>query len=232
MAKPTAQVSKPLFHATTVTTILGMRGCGKTFLSRKIQELYPRVIVIDVTGEYSDGVECHTFEEFCTALENSLNQSNFRIIFHSDMDAGVDEKLVIENIIRLTMKRSSAHEAKFNNLLLVLEEVQHYSNSHSLPHYMRQCYLIGRHHGVALLATSQRPAEVHKTIISQSHNIFAGKCFENNDIKYLSGIFGENIDQLTVIPEREFLLKTDSSIKKVKNNLEISVNTPDNVNSG
>lgn len=200
---------------------MGTRGCGKTHLSRTIQKLYPRVVIIDITGEYTDGIECYTFEEFCIALEESLKQKEFRIIFHSHMDAGEEEKEHIDQIIRLTMIRSSAPEADYNNLLLVCEEVQNYSTVHSLPKYMRKCLLIGRHYGLACIFTSQRPGEVHKTILSQSHNVFAGTCVEANDLKYLSQRFGENADQLPELPERSFLLhRLRKPIKKVTNDLD------------
>lgn len=215
--------SNPLFAATSVTTILGSRGCGKTFLSRTIQKLYPRVIIIDVTGEYTDGVECHTFDEFCDALKESLKQEKFRIIFHSHMDAGDEERDHIDHIIRLTMIRSAAPEAKFNNVLLVCEEVQNYSNTHALPQYLKKCLLIGRHHGVACIFTSQRPGEVNKTILSQSHNVFAGTCAEPNDIKYLSQRLGPEAERLHTIPERKFLLhRIREPLKIVNNSLDSS----------
>lgn len=224
--------SKAIFDAVTVTTVLGFRGCGKTYLSRKIQSLYPRVIVIDVTGEYSDGIECHDFEEFSKAILESTDKENFRIIFHSHMDAGPEEKDVIDHCIRLAMLRSSAPEAKFNNLLLVLEEVQNYSNSHSIPHYLRYSYLTGRHHGMAILATSQRPAEVHKTILSQSHNLFVGNVQEQNDIKYLASRLGDNADLLYTLPQRKFILQRGAEpIKFLNNDLEITEKTIDNENT-
>ncbi len=219
--KPPRSKPAPLFTATSVTSILGTRGCGKTHLSREVQKLYPRVVIIDITGEYSDGIECYTFEEFCEALENTLHQKEFRIVFHSNMDAGDEEKEEIDHIIRLCMIRSSAPEADHNNLLLVCEEVQNYSTVHTLPKYMRKCLLIGRHYGVAMVFTSQRPAEVHKVILSQSHNLFAGTVVEPNDLKYLSQRIGDEAEQLPEMPERTFLLhRIREPIKKVKNTLD------------
>ncbi|MGE3263587.1 MAG: DUF87 domain-containing protein [Bacteriovoracia bacterium] len=228
MAKATRSKVKPLFDATTVTSILGMRGCGKTYLSRKIQEMYPRVIIIDVTGEYRDGTECYDFEEFVDALRLSLKQEKFRIIFHSHMDAGAEEKSVIEQCIRLAMIRSSAKEADYNNLLLVLEEVQNYSTAHALPHYLRYAYLTGRHEGVALLATSQRPAEVHKTILSQSHNLFVGMCQDANDVKWLSSRLKGHAERLYTLPERKFFLQRGKEeIKILNNDLVLTENVVD-----
>jgi len=230
MGKKITPKSKNLFDAVTVTTVLGFRGCGKTYLSRKIQSLYPRVIIIDVTGEYSDGIECHDFEEFSKAIIDSSEKEHFRIIFHSHMDAGPEEKDTLDHCIRLAMLRSSAPEAKFNNLLLVLEEVQNYSNSHSIPHYMRYAYLTGRHHGMAVLATSQRPAEVHKTILSQSHNLFVGNVQELNDIKYLSSRLGEHSEKLYTLPQRKFILQRGAEpIIFLNNDLELTETKVNNV---
>jgi len=207
-----------------------MRGCGKTYLSRKIQEFYPRVVIIDVTGEYNDGTECYTFDEFAAALTQSLTQEKFRIIFHSHMDAGSEEKEVIEHCIRLALIRSSAPEAKFNNLLLVYEEVQNYSTAHSMPHYLRYSYLTGRHHGVAILATSQRPAEVHKTILSQSHNLFAGLCQDPNDVKWLSSRLKDKSEMLYTLPKKQFFLQRGTeNVKLLNNDLELIAAPTDNI---
>lgn len=230
MARKIIRKSEPLFDAVTVTSILGMRGCGKTHLSRKIQELYPRVVIIDVTGEYTDGIECYTFEDFAKALTDSLELEKFRIIFHSHMDAGAEEKEVIEHCIRLALIRSSAEEAKFNNLLLVYEEVQNYSSAHSMPHYLRYSYLTGRHHGVAILATSQRPAEVHKTILSQSHNLFAGLCQDPNDIKWLSSRLKDRAEKLYTLPKRQFFLQRGTeNVKLLNNELELIAAPAENI---
>lgn len=185
-----------------------MRGCGKTYLSREIQKLYPRVIIIDVTNEYSDGVECHTFEEFVAAIIESEKQEKFRIIYHSHMDAGAEEQIIIDHCIRLALLRSSSPDAVSNNILLVLEEIQHYSNAHQLPHYMRYNFHTGRHHGAATLVTSQMPAQVHKTVISLSHNKFFGQCDEPNAVKYLSGFLEpEFAEKLPNLPDRHFILR-------------------------
>lgn len=72
------------------------------------------------------------------------------------------------------------------NCALVVEEIHMYMQREHLPHWLKNLILLGRHRKVAIIATSQRPAEVSKTFIAQCQHVFAGVFFEKNDLKYLT----------------------------------------------
>lgn len=200
-----------MFGSTEVVGILGMRGSGKTHLSRKIQSVYPRVIVLDVLAEYKNEEEntARTFEEFAQKLIASKDKNTFRIIVQFDF-ANADAEELAEETIRLAYARGS--------VLLVLEEVQYHASVHHMPRSLKRALLTGRHRDLAIVATSQRPGEVHKTLISQCSKLYLGRMYEYNDIRYLASILGPEAKSLMELPERDFIEFIPGKRKRVVNN--------------
>lgn len=189
------------FERTDVSIFMGMRGCGKSYLARRIQNIYPRKIIIDSLSEYSesDGTVVHDFDAYGKFLENKKgNNDPFTLIYQFDPDSTISG-VEFDQLLRVAYY--------FGNILVVIEEIQLYSNTHAMPHYLKQCLLTGRHQGLALIFTSQRPGEVHKTIVSQCHHIFVGRTIEGNDLRYLSHFLGENTEKLPLLPDRRFIYR-------------------------
>lgn len=183
--------------------ILGKRGSGKTTLSRKIQKhsAFQRLIIFDRLGEYSDekgeNVKiCETVPDFGAALKEFLKKPKFTLIFQFDIEA-------------------TNHDEDFNQLMralyylgnfcIVIDEVHNFASTHFLPQWLREVLLTGRHRKLALIGTSQRPAEVHKTLLSQCHHIFAGTLHEKNDVDYLSKVMGPEAERLSKLKPYHFL---------------------------
>ncbi|MEM3423568.1 MAG: DUF87 domain-containing protein [Nitrososphaeria archaeon] len=72
-----------------------------------------------------------------------------------------------------------------NNLTVVIEEVQEYANKFYMPPELAKIVRTGRRRGVTYIAISQRPAEVHNAIISNSHHRFIFRLDLPPDIIYL-----------------------------------------------
>lgn len=190
--------TEPLFHHTSVIAILGMRGVGKTTMSGYLQSLYPRQLIIDYLFEHEDGLVVHTFEELCAALLTHQNDAEFRIIFHWDHDYP-DQGLLFEETLKVARAAG--------RLLIAVEEIQEFIRPGFLPPAVRQLALLGRHDPSAFIFTSQRPAEVHKTLLSQAHVKIIGTMAEPNDIFYLGKFVGrDHAEALADLPPRVFTL--------------------------
>jgi hypothetical protein len=182
-----------------VVTVLGRRGWGKTSLSRILQNPFftGRVVIIDRMREYSNLVRADfaaSFHSFCELLKKHEDSSSCLIIYQVGTD---EEEIEFNEALRCIYH--------FGDCLLVIEEIHHFASPHSMPSQLREILLTGRHRGIALLSTSQRPGEVHKTILSQSSHVFAGSIHETNDLKYLSSFLGKDAEMLRVlkkIPQR------------------------------
>lgn len=192
---------------------MGQRGCGKSYLCKNIQKLWPKRVIIDSLGEYDDGEIVHSFPELTqklVELKNS-NSQNFAVVYQFDPESEISEE-EFNQIMRVCYH--------FGNIQIVVEEIQLYSTVHSMPHWLKQNLLIGRHQNLSLIFTSQRPGEVNKTVISQCSHIFVGKIVEGNDLNYLKATLGKEIQRLTNIPDRNFLYFNNGKIQQISNDLK------------
>jgi hypothetical protein len=192
-----------VFTSTDKFLVLGRSGCGKSYLARKIQTIYPKRIIFDPLGEYyserGPGVfHVTSFNEFSAKLVELKQKplKRFTIVFNFDPETS-DHRLIFNECLRLVYY--------FGNVLVVIEEAQLFATTHELCQWFRNMMLTGRHQGLALLFTSQRPGELHKTILSQCTHVFAGQLIDKNDMNYLSAVFGEKSKTLAHLSERRFL---------------------------
>jgi hypothetical protein len=191
---------------------MGRRGCGKSYLCKKIQSVWPRRIIIDSLSEYTEGDIVFNFFEFTEKLKyyKANNISQFEIVYQFDPENELSEE-EFNQIMRVSYY--------FGNVQVVIEECQLYSNPHKMPKWLKNSLLTGRHQNMSLLFTTQRPAELHKTILSQCTHIFCGQILEGNDLRYLSSFLGRESDKLPTLPERNFLYFTDKGVRQVTNEL-------------
>lgn len=212
-----------IFEATDVFLFLGRRRSGKSHLASRVSGAYPRKIIFDTLGEYSDshGYVCHSFEDFCKKILETENSDSFTIIYQFDVENS-DQTEEFNHAMRILWYRG--------NVFVLVEEVQNFASTHSLPHWLRQSLFTGRHRNMGLAFTTQRPGECHKSIISQANHCFFGSLHEKNDLDYCKTVLGNNAGSLATLPEREFFyfqpgkpllrLNPDGSLKPMQNEIE------------
>lgn len=186
------------FQSTDVFLFLGRRGSGKSHLARRVSSAYPRKVIFDTLGEYSDtdGLVCHSFEDFSKKILETEHSESFTIIYQFDVECA-DQTDEFNHAMRVLWYRG--------NVLVVVEEIQNFASTHNLPHWLRQSLFTGRHRQMGLVFTTQRPGECHKSIISQASHCFFGSLHEKNDIDYCKTVLGQNSLLLSSLPLREFL---------------------------
>lgn len=205
-----------MIRATDCVLILGRRGCGKSYLAKKIQNLWPRRVVIDVLDEYEttgDNVfAVYSFESFCDRLEffREKRLKKFTLIykFSPETDDFTEE---FNHVLRLCWY--------FGNLQVVIEEIQEFSSPNFLPKWLKNCLLTGRHRNLSVLATSQRPGQVNKTIFSQCSHIFCGALIDGNDLKYCANFLNQSAEKLVTLPDRKFIYFSRDGVAEISNDL-------------
>lgn len=175
-----------MFGPTDITIIFGKRGCGKSVLQRRISSCYPRLVVIDRLKEHRDGdFVTKDFNQFANFLSRAMteNWATFKLVLQFDVEQKTeDQENVFSHAVRLVYKWG---EITRKNIALSVEEVQHFAGPTSIDHWLFESVMTGRHSNMALLASSQRPASVHKGLVSQASHVFIGQLFERRDIEYL-----------------------------------------------
>lgn len=193
-------------------TIFGTIGSGKSYLCRKLQGYFPNVFIFDTLFEYNeqDGIILKSFQEFSKyVLETKNRECGIRAIIRFSVDQDNSEE--VNEYLRLLYHRG--------NCTVVIEEVQNFGTVHKIPHYLKQISLTGRHKKINFITTTQRIAEIHKSIISQSHNIFSGHCDNPLDIGTLKS-YGFSTDLLFYLEKRQFIWKRGREYFKITNDLE------------
>ncbi|MFN3453518.1 MAG: AAA family ATPase [Pseudobdellovibrio sp.] len=184
------------FKATDCFSIFGTRGTGKSYLARKLNDLYPRSVVIDPARDWTDGEIVTSFTAFADKLKNKLNDKKFRIIFQFNPDEANKEEL-LNHVLRLCFH--------FKNLQVVIDEVQLFTSPHYLPEYFKNLLFMGRHQGISVMCITQRPAQLNKSILSQSLHVYCGQLHDKNDISAVSSFLNTDSNKLFNLKKRQFI---------------------------
>lgn len=207
--------------ATDCVLVMGQRGCGKSYLAKRLQSLWPKRVIIDSLSEYQveknkknndfgNAIIVNSFDSFLDKMVEleGTKADSFVIIYNFDPESNINSE-IFDEILRISYK--------FGNIQIVIEEVQLYSSPHQLTKWLKNCLLTGRHRGLSLLFTTQRPGELNKTILSQCAHIFCGKITEGNDLRYISSFLNQNSEKLINIPFKRFLYFSDEGIQEISN---------------
>lgn len=186
------------FSKTDCLSVVGMRGCGKTTLSRRLQSAWPKQVIIDPVREYSDGIVVSNFSEFAEKMQElkRKNSKNFRLIFQ--FKPGIENKEeIFDAILHVCYE--------FGHIQIVIEEVQTLTTTGKIPPWLKECLFTGRHKGLSLLFVTQRPGQLNKNILSQCSHVFCGQLHDLNDISYLKNFLKEKSDELPNLPIGKFI---------------------------
>lgn len=196
--------------------IFGMRGSGKSTLGRRIQEFYKNVFVFDTLNEYdeSDGIILNNYDEFSNFVIETSEKNNIKAIIRFSFEDSSNQVL-FDEFIKLLYHRE--------NVTIMIEEVQNFATVHRIPPYLKQASLTGRHKNVNFITTTQRIAEIHKSLLSQAHHIFSGYTDSPRDKQTLKE-YGFNIEKIEYLNQFEFLWKNGRDMSVITNDLNFVEN--------
>jgi len=170
------------------TTIIGKIGSGKSVLTHKILlHLSKRafVVLLDTKGEYED------IKEF--ELSNLIDKKKglFRVTSLEYRGYIIDDNQILAEFFSDLMVRQNKKRRKDGEMLtsyvLAIEEVGDVISKHGrLYDIMPKFALLlqqGRSLKIGYLGTTQRVAEIHTTIISQSYHVMSFAVTSENDLK-------------------------------------------------
>lgn len=163
--------------------MIAQRGAGKSTLGRWLTRDAHRLIVVDTFHEHVDGIILFNVHDLLPLIK----KKQFRLIWRP-LTVGPEIKWIF----------FAALAAR--NLTIFIDEVSQWTKPQSLAPGMEQIIRMGRHRDVKMVATTHRPADVHKLLISQS-DLVLGRMFETNDLNYIRPFFPLAAKILPTIPE-------------------------------
>lgn len=199
--------------------LLGVTGCGKSFLAQKIIEqllIDTKVICIDFTGEWKRRLDVTKYK--------TINKEGIGIYLDGDdkkigifelpslsntTDVLKETQLFLEEVFSFA-KIKYDQESQFR-VVLVLEEAHtitpetsflgdmgDYQSNKALVNKMTQIALQGRKYGVGLLVIAQRTANVSKTVLTQCNTVICFQAFDETSFAFLGNYVGK--DMLQALP--------------------------------
>ena len=173
--------------------VLGPRESGKSYLTRRISVAQARLVIFDTAHEYTieeDDLSATNPAELgrLAKLILEYKPKSYRLIYRWDPERVDDEDpMALANELNRCL-RILYH---LGNCHIVIEELPQYTNARGMPSWLRKLVLIGRHRGIGITATTQRPAEIPKTFISNCRHVFFSRFDEANDLKYFAETLGK-----------------------------------------
>lgn len=196
-----------------VALIIGIRGSGKSTLTKYFSDTFDRVIIFDRLKEHQDEHVISNLAQFQSYWHKFHEQESFKFIVQLS-SAKNDELFQSEvneilNIIYETGFRKNRAGIPQNTTLLVFEELQFFCTPYSIIPSLKECILTGRHANITLIANTQRPANIHGDFKGNAHHLFAGQLIHKSDVNYLKeSILGDDATKCLTIQKYHFLYKS------------------------
>ncbi len=185
--------------------LFGKRKSGKSYLARKINEAYPRQVIVDPVADWTDGEVVNSFEQFTDLILKRKDDPAFKIIFrfHPDQEFTAE---IFNEVLRICYHAG--------DLQVIVDEIQMFCSPQWMPPYLKHIAFTGRHHGVGFCVITQRPSQINKGLLSQSEHVFCGQLHDRNDLAAVASFIGEDLETLVTLPERNFIYFSPTFGKK------------------
>jgi len=183
-----------------ITLVLGKRGSGKSYLARKLTDDCPRLVVYDTMREYDQGMIFEDFGEIARFWRANYRR-NFRLVYRPTDHEGDFRQ--IANLCWLC-----------GRLTFLVEEIDLFSNPHTIDPAFRNIINRGRHQEISLVGIVQRPFGIHRSLTSQAKEVYCFNTNEPRDREYLRGLLGSEIEAaVDGLEQYQYALWRDGSDK-------------------
>lgn len=173
------------------TIILGKRGWGKSFLHARLIANVERCLTVNTLGDFP--FVNHATSVDVQGLINLRHVAGqFQLHMPHLVHKYIDPNQVFSTACRLLVLWGRAKIfSEENPVMLAIDEVQTYCDRYDLPPYFTDIVNVGRHFGIHYSVNTRRYPEIHKDLIGNANEFYAGPSMDTNDMKRMEYIFGK-----------------------------------------
>lgn len=172
-----------------IVGVIGATGSGKSLWTKqRLARLKPpRLVVWDFNREYAPpGAGC----TMPTAIA-AMQRPRFKVHFHPTIENPKVMAAEFDLICRAALLAG--------NCMLVVEELSQVTKPMNAPPGWRRVVFTGRHHGLSVIGTSQRPASIDKDFLGSCSLLHVGQQSYKGDVDTMAGwlmVDREEVQQL------------------------------------
>lgn len=171
-------------NTASIEAILGASGSGKSaYVKQRLKREKPlRLLIWDPLREYAGfGTITDTVGALLDGITAHCKAGNFRLVFQPSSDEQQRVKQFdLFCAIALAVGR----------LTLIVEELRFVTRPSAAPLNWARCTMTGRHVGLSVVGTSQRPASIDKDFLGNCTLIHTGRLVYPVDIKNVADAMG------------------------------------------
>jgi hypothetical protein len=178
-----------------IEAVIGASGSGKSAYVKLValKRRPARLMVWDFKREYSDfGTVCGDIGKTIELTEGR----GFAVVFQPSMSESLRVR-EFDLFCRLAYARA--------NLCMVVEELAFVTRPSWAPDAWRMMTCTGRHGGVHIIGTSQRPAQVDKDFLGNATLIRCGRLGHRADVKVMSDLLFCDQRDLVALGDLEYI---------------------------
>ncbi|HZX32663.1 MAG TPA: hypothetical protein VFF03_15020 [Rhodocyclaceae bacterium] len=177
------------------TAVIGATGTGKGVLvkTRLLTPIPARLLVWDPMEEYGNVGRVVGLSEMARIAKE---EGSFRLVFQPDWD---DDKRnrQFELFCGIAF---AAHDCT-----ALVEELSLVTKPSWAPPKWRRLSNMGRHKGVQVIATAQRPAQVDKAFLGAATTIYCNRLIYPEDARVLSKFLGVTDGEIMALPDLHYI---------------------------
>lgn len=201
------------FKVNSMLAIIGKNQVGKTtFAKNKILSKYDRYVFYDPKIQNID-VKHDILVTTPAELKKVIRIEKYNYILYQPK---IVEPSDFDQVCEIVFKEGDGVKDYRGNLLYV-DEVMDVSSVNKIERFHKMILTQGSGKGIGMINVSQRPSDIHNTILSESTQFFVFKLALDPDIVKMEKIIGSAADEIGYLPYYHFLYANDMEVRKLYN---------------
>jgi hypothetical protein len=188
--------------ASTRVMAIGVTGSGKTYTLREyFLPKFPRALIVDPLGQFTaqpNAIVVYDVDDVRDALAEAVSRGRtWRVVALVDSESAVELGPLL---MPPEWPRRKAFAEAVRGMVLVCDEIADVIPNAGSERGVRHWWSRGRHVGLSILASSQRPSDVHRIVTSMSQVVLCFATHEPNDMDYMRRLSPEVVRLHASIP--------------------------------